>query len=362
MRIALLAFVSLLSVLDSSAQPTNGWLAAADVYAAGQGEDALNMVARLSPDEVLNGADEAFLKGKVKNLRQAEALFALWTEVQVETYQSLFDDPRRKLGIGTNRLNCRYQGVMLARNAPEFDGLKIRGGKMLFEYVREHWKLHDAVLEAWFVVVLTHYQGGGGFQSDDCLGVVPNALKRSPEMLLATARHHENVWVYGREGSEKVHVFSDLGVAEESLRAALVAQPTLDEARLRLGRVLSLRGNSDEALNNLAMVVAPMDPKFVYLARLFEAELFEQTGDLEKATAAYDQALLAYPRGQSALVGRDRIKYLRGKRIDARTAVVGWATESGKRPRDPWAEYYYGFEGQLQKYRERLRAAVVKAN
>ena len=177
-------------------------------------------------------------------------------------------------------------------------------------------------------------------------------------MLLATARHEENAWYFVRESNWPLRIPVDLGRAREALLTALKSEPTLHEARLRLGHVYASMGDEERALAELAAVVAPMDRKFVYLARMFEAEIYQERGDLARAQDAYEQALKAY-RAQSAEVGLARVMFLRGHRNQGRSLLLDWVTDKSAPSRDPWAEYYYGFDGQLDRYRERLRATVV---
>ena len=96
-----------------------------------------------------------------------------------------------------------------------------------------------------------------------------------PELLLALGRHQESLQFFLQESDWPLRVRVDLSQAKDALQKALALDPTLDEARLRLGHVMSLKGDEDDALKMLATVVAPMNPKFACLARMFEAEIAE---------------------------------------------------------------------------------------
>lgn len=331
---------------------------ATELYLEGRAEDALNMIFRLPRDEVRDGAQRLYQGSEIRDRYHAQALVALWTEVQVEAFQGVFDDPLATPDPSWPRLACRYQGRWVAGPLGK---VAVRSGPTLIERLQEQWRPTLPFLQAWYVLVLAHYEGWDGFNREDCLVLAPPALKNQPTFLLSEARHHEGVWFFRKEANFVfgTDVVADLKKAQMALETALALQPDLEEARLRLGRVLALRGQPDEALKALARVAAPMNPRFVYLARLFEADIFETRGDVGRALDAYASALSAYPGGHAAEIGWARLTFAAGRRNDAQASLARWAKELGTASlADPWAEYFYGFEGQIQRCREALRAAV----
>ncbi len=339
-----------------------GWGAATDLYLAGRAEEALDMIASLPRNQVRNGAREMFEKGNVRERRRAQALLALWSEVHLEIHQGFFEDPRKGHDPWWPRLVCRWAGPVVVQGGSPLNGRPVLSNPKgtLIQIVQWSRKPTTEFLEAWYVLVLANWSDNY-FQRDDCLGFAPAEVKRSPEMLLAVGRHQENKWFFARETDYPLRVIANLKEAKQALQKALELEPGLDEARLRLGRVTSLMGDDDEALKMLDTVRAPMAPKFVYLARLFEAEICERRGNLARAEAAYERALGAYPGGQSARVALARVTFMLGRRSQAKASLLEWAREPSAPPqRDPWAEDYYGFEGQLERDRQRLRAMAMK--
>ena len=358
MRGRVLTFLLVVSCLvPALAGQTPGWEAATQLYLAGHADAALDMIARLPRDEVRDGGRDYL--GRERDSRRAQALLALWTEVHLEMYEAIAADPTKVPDPWWPRLVCRWAGVVQIPGDPTSGKVVLSNpAGTLIQIVQAQRRPSTEFLEAWYVLVLARWSPSS-FSRDDCLGLAPGTVKRSPEMLLAVGRHQENKWFESREAGSQRRIIPNLGEGRDALQRALEQVPTMDEARLRLGHVTSLMGDEEEALKILGTVVAPMNPKFVYLARVFEAEIYEKRGDLARTQGAYEQALAAYA-GQSARVALARVMFMRGNRRQAGSSLAWIDDTLSPGLRDPWAEYYYGFEGQLQKYRERLRAAVVK--
>src|SRR5206468_6121803 len=90
-----------------------------------------------------------------------------------------------------------------------------------------------------------------------------------PELLLALGATEEMGWALHHESDTDQDVNGDLKDAERNYRQALVIMPDLTEARLRLGRVLALRGEAD-ALKVLEQIGPRSEDPYRCLARLFE--------------------------------------------------------------------------------------------
>jgi hypothetical protein len=132
--------------------------------------------------------------------------------------------------------------------------------------------------------------------------------------------------------------------AELLFRHALYVDGSLVEARMRLGRLLLLRGRDAEAATMLAQAVAAArDPAVAYLSHLFAARADERRGKLDEAAAHADAALALFPGAQSALIAKSHIALQRADAAGAldpigRLKSFPWA----RPPRDPWSEYYLG--------------------
>ncbi|HET7292491.1 MAG TPA: hypothetical protein VFM88_08705 [Vicinamibacteria bacterium] len=106
-----------------------------------------------------------------------------------------------------------------------------------------------------------------------------------------------------------------LAQAEDYYRRALAADPSLDEGRARLGRVLAQRGKREQASAELkAVIAAPGAPmRARYLAQLFLGALRESEGKLREAQAAYEAAIVLEPRGQAGYVALSHARHRAGK-------------------------------------------------
>ena len=133
---------------------------------------------------------------------------------------------------------------------------------------------------------------------------------------------------------------------------ALERDGGLLEARLRLGRVLQLRGRHDEALVELNRVsTESRRPTERYMARLFEGRTREELEDLPGSAAALATAAGEVPRAQSALVALGRVLDRLGERDRAQETYSQAMVPESRAPRDPWLAYISGFDavrGQAQ--------------
>jgi tetratricopeptide (TPR) repeat protein len=167
--------------------------------------------------------------------------------------------------------------------------------------------------------------------------------------------------------------------AAEHYRAVLKADPALVEARVRLGRVLRLRGQLKEARQELEAAAAsanesapvPMPafgPPMVmpYLSELFLAEVIEEEGGAGAAAEAltrYQDIVRRWPSCQSGLLALSRAYEARGEREAALNALQPIAREQGKRwCVDPWWSYELGQGWRFGTFVRNLRARVMGAS
>jgi len=152
-----------------------------------------------------------------------------------------------------------------------------------------------------------------------------------------------------------------LAFAETQLGLALAADPTLIEARVRLGRVLIEAGRLDEAARALeATIAAEPRPYLTYLAQLFLGDARERAGRPEDALTCYRAAIDAYPLGQAAPTALAHALHRLGDH-DAAFAVVraSLALEFQGGQADPWWAYGLSqlrpFDVLLESLREEAR-------
>lgn len=128
--------------------------------------------------------------------------------------------------------------------------------------------------------------------------------------------------------------------AERLYRRALEIDPSFVEARVRLGRLLDVRGAHADALTELKAALAA-NPKAIVAcyAHLFAARASQALGDVRSAADHYRSALALYPDAQSALLGVSQAALL-GADIPAAIAPID-RLGAGSAPfeADPWRAY-----------------------
>ena len=130
--------------------------------------------------------------------------------------------------------------------------------------------------------------------------------------------------------------------AEALFRRALAEAPDHFEARLRLGRVLLLRGRAREAAEELrrADAAAP-DDLMKYYSAMFLGGAEEALGNVDAADALYSRASMLYPNAQSPHVARSALARRRGDLAGALTSIERVFELAAQYPdgEDPWWTY-----------------------
>jgi hypothetical protein len=138
---------------------------------------------------------------------------------------------------------------------------------------------------------------------------------------------------------------------------ALVLDPRLDEARLRLAHVRLLEGRAEDALPDLERLAAEArQPRQRYLARLFAGSARERLGDLAGAAATYRACVAQGPRAQTAVLALGRSLDRLGDRSGAQEAFAGAGAQDA--PFDPWWGYGAGQPERFDDLVALLRALV----
>jgi tetratricopeptide (TPR) repeat protein len=150
----------------------------------------------------------------------------------------------------------------------------------------------------------------------------------------------------------------NLSDAQALYERAVQRDPGLLEARLRLGRVLLLRGKPREALPELERVWQDSPrPAQCYMARMFEGRARERLGDLRGAAVALAAATERMPQAQSALVALGRALDRLGEGTQAREAFDS-AMQRERGRGDPWLDYIQGQPDRIEGLLEELRGLV----
>src|SRR5262245_107091 len=135
---------------------------------------------------------------------------------------------------------------------------------------------------------------------------------------------------------------AELREAESLFRKALKVQPDHLEARIRLGRILGLRGEHAEAETLLREAVAKAnEPLLQYYAKLFLGSESEALGDRARARDLYDDATVLYPEAQSPRLALSLLSADDGKHDDALAMMAMVLGLPGAGRKDPWWTYQY---------------------
>ncbi len=155
---------------------------------------------------------------------------------------------------------------------------------------------------------------------------------------------------------------AELRRAEEHFRRALAARPDFGEARLRLGRVLLLRGQGPDASIELRRAIesadVAADGQLLYYAHLLAGAASEAIGPIDVARASYEKAAGLYPTAQSPLLALSQLATRRGERVTALRelqrvfALPSYAPERD----DPWWEYFRSQARNADALVEKLQA------
>jgi tetratricopeptide (TPR) repeat protein len=148
--------------------------------------------------------------------------------------------------------------------------------------------------------------------------------------------------------------------AAEAFRRAVAVSPSLDEARLRLGRMMNELDRPDDALALLTPLrEGEAMASLKYLAWLFVGAAEQRRNDLDAAIAAYRAAAAQYPACQTHVVALSNALRHKGERAAAigvllRAAVVGSQCD------DPWWSYHFGQAWRFDSALRELRKDVAR--
>lgn len=129
--------------------------------------------------------------------------------------------------------------------------------------------------------------------------------------------------------------------AERLYRRALAIDPSLLEARVRLARLLGLRGRHSDAAAELKTALAG-DPAGVigFYGHLFAGRAAQATGQAAAALAHYKEAQSFFPNAQSALLALSHLALLGADVAAALEPVQRLGGSSEVFTADPWWQYY----------------------
>jgi tetratricopeptide (TPR) repeat protein len=128
--------------------------------------------------------------------------------------------------------------------------------------------------------------------------------------------------------------------AERLFREALAADPSLAEARIRLGHVLAARQRDKEAVLELqAALHAPLPALLEYYALLFLGRSKQSLDQREEAVAAFEEAAKIYPSAQSPHLALSQLAGDSGNHSKALKELEVLTQPSTMTRDDPWWRY-----------------------
>lgn len=131
--------------------------------------------------------------------------------------------------------------------------------------------------------------------------------------------------------------------AEQLFRRALAIDPLLVEARVRLARLLDLRGRHEEAGAELKTALGQNPTGVVaFYAHLFAGRAAQATGRSDEAARHYHGALDIFPDAQSALLAASHIALLRSDVSGTLAPLARLGARSVAFTADPWWQYQLG--------------------
>lgn len=153
---------------------------------------------------------------------------------------------------------------------------------------------------------------------------------------------------------------AELRLAEQLYKRTIERNPNHLEARIRLGRVLGLRGRHKEAVEQLRQGQVATEPVLQYYAHLFLGGEFEALGNGAEARQSYERAAALAPTAQSPLLGLSRLAEQAGDRVAARELIARVLKLPPIEPEraDPWWVYEVvqarAVDGLLADVRQRI--------
>jgi tetratricopeptide (TPR) repeat protein len=222
----------------------------------------------------------------------------------------------------------------------------------------------------WYRATVAFLQRERQYGSDH----IAHALRHLPSdarLLLMVGAQHEalaspavQAFVETSPGRLKLPVQSanrELAAAERRLREALATESDLVEARVRLGRVLGLRGRHADAAAELRPAVRTVnEPLLDYYANLFLGAELTNLADDAGARTAFERASELYPRARSPHLA---LAHLAWRAADHGELVArlqrALATDEVADPEaDPWFAYHAAHGRHADEWLRAVRETV----
>ena len=331
----------------------------------------------------LSGRDRAMVRAESEARLLADADQFRRRAAILHTDAAMFLDSPTVTATPVNRQPLPYWAR--AGNDRRVDVISKDAGYQSTEYSNLHWELAMDMLDAvraprdpfvarWFATIGTYLvaqrrYSDGLAHFERARRVVPD----DPGVVFAEARLHEALAAPLMQNFVRVTAVAqgvstsgiddqrtELRHAEGLLRRALVLNPALLEARLRLARVLIEQGKHDEGVSLSDQVAAKAtDQTMRYYALLFAGEALSSLERTADAAKSFQRAIDLFPDAQAARLGLASALRTVGDTALALDVLLPTITKepSTREGDDPWWEYYEGDAAQMDALLEELRAA-----
>ena len=209
------------------------------------------------------------------------------------------------------------------------------------EFVRQWYDATAAYLQSRGQMTPSHFNRGLGLFPDDAellfqAGSLHEALAQP-----AVQEAMQNAAIPSDVKFDVLSRRAELREAENLFRKALKAQPDHLEARIRLARVLGLRGEHAEAEALLRKAVADAEePLLQDYAQLFLGAEKEALGDRDQARDFYGRAAVLYPDAQSPRLALSLLSVRDGRHAAALETMSAVLALPGDTRVDPWWTYH----------------------
>jgi tetratricopeptide (TPR) repeat protein len=271
--------------------------------------------------------------------------------------------------------------------APRSTAVVADGRQVGFTYYGAHWDVArllldevrpdpagDAAVRQWYRVVAASFASEHRLaESDAHLVRARELFPADPEIAAASGRLHEayaaprvqNFLETGASGGDLTPVVgssrSNVRQAETFFSKAVRLDGGFVEARLHLGRVLSLEGRHEAAAAELRRAaLSAADPLTKYYVWLFLGVEEQSLGRTAAARESFDKAVALYPRAQSPYLALSQLARRHGDQAGALRAIhhVLELSADDREREDPWWTYLAGSAEEAELRLSDLRAAL----
>jgi tetratricopeptide (TPR) repeat protein len=226
--------------------------------------------------------------------------------------------------------------------------------------VRDHFqRMNDVAtrrdFERRWVLTISQYLQSS-LRYENALNMMERALKVYPddlELHMAIAKACEKT---GWEGDDR-----QLDRAQREYRRILQKDPENDEARMRLGRMLHLKGRTEEAIAEIERSLSHSDDREIQLiANIILGNIYNQRGELSEEIESFRAAVGVDPQCQVAAIALSHALHRAGDLDGSREVMEQLLTHPGtvSGAADPWWRFLRADSDRFDTMMEALREDV----